>query len=238
MPQGGDVKARILEVAARLFMEQGFAATSVREIGEQAAVGQSSLYHHVRSKSQLLFQLSQSFSTELLDRITAMVAASPSPTQQLRGLVHVVLSVVESHQAEVTVFLREGHALPDGPRQQVQHERDLVDAMVDKMILDGIAAGELRPDLDVRLTRMGILGMCNWTYQWFQADGEHSSTQIADYFADLVLFGMSTVDHRGVNGHRAPPAAAVLDGTPALTEDPLTADAPAKSGPDAVPVAD
>ena len=50
MPPSGDVKARILDVAARLFMEQGFAATSVREIGERAGVGQSSLYHHVRSK--------------------------------------------------------------------------------------------------------------------------------------------------------------------------------------------
>src|SRR4051812_45885006 len=68
MSQGGDVKGRILAVAARLFMEQGFAATSVREIGERAAVGQSSLYHHVRSKSQMLFELSQSFSAELLRR--------------------------------------------------------------------------------------------------------------------------------------------------------------------------
>jgi AcrR family transcriptional regulator len=194
MSQGGDVKARILAVAAQLFMEQGFAATSVREIGERAAVGQSSLYHHVRSKSQLLFQLSQSFSTELLDRITAMTNATKSPSDQLRGLIHVVLSVVESHQAEVTVFLREGHALPDGPRQQIHHERDLVDALVDKMIVDGMTAGELRPDLDVRLTRLGILGMCNWTYQWFRPDDERSSTDIADYFADLVLAGMSSVD--------------------------------------------
>jgi len=194
MSQGGDVKARILAVAAQLFMEQGFAATSVREIGERAAVGQSSLYHHVRSKSQLLFQLSQSFSTELLDRITAMTNATPSPSDQLRGLIHVVLSVVESHQAEVTVFLREGHALPDGPRQQIHRERELVDALVDKMIVDGMTAREFRPDLDVRLTRMGILGMCYWTYQWFRPDGERGSADIANFFADLVLTGMSNVD--------------------------------------------
>src|SRR5258705_10932486 len=158
MAQSGDVKARILEVAAQLFMEQGFAATSVREIGERAGVGQSSLYHHVRSKGQLLFQLSHGFSTDLLERLTAMMRATPSPLLQLRGVVHVVLAVVESHQAEVTVFLREGHALPDGPRQQIQKERDQVDALVDQMIRNGMAAGELRPDLDVQLTRLGILG--------------------------------------------------------------------------------
>jgi hypothetical protein len=106
----------------------------------------------------------------------------------------VVLAVVESHQAEVTVFLREGHSLPEGPRQQIQKERDQVDAMVDRMITDGVAAGELRPDLDVRLTRMAILGMCNWTYQWFRPDGAMSSGEIADYFAGVLLRGLSNVD--------------------------------------------
>jgi AcrR family transcriptional regulator len=190
MPQGGDVRARILEVAAQLFMEQGFAATSVREIGERASVGQSSLYHHVQSKGQLLYQLHQSFSRDLVDRLTAVVAASASPTEQLRGVVRVVLSVVESHQAEVTVFLREAHALPEGSRQEIQRDRDQVDAIVDRVIADGVAAGELRADLDVRLTRLGILGMCNWAYQWFTPGGEHTSAQIADFFADLVINGM------------------------------------------------
>jgi TetR/AcrR family transcriptional regulator, cholesterol catabolism regulator len=191
MPKGGDVKTRILEVAAQLFMEQGYAATSVREIGERAAVGQSSLYHHVQSKGQLLYQLHQGFSRELLDRLTKVIESTSSPVEQLRGLVHVVLSVVETHQAEVTVFLREGHALPDGARQDIQRERDQVDALVDKIISDGIRAGELRPDLDVRLTRLGILGICNWTYQWFRPGGEHTSAEIADFFADLVINGVA-----------------------------------------------
>jgi AcrR family transcriptional regulator len=190
MPQGGDVRARILEVAAQLFMEQGFAATSVREIGERASVGQSSLYHHVQSKGQLLYQLHQSFSRDLVERLNAVVAANPSPTEQIRGLVRVVLSVVETHQAEVTVFLREGHALPKGSREEIQRDRDRVDAIVDGMIADGIAAGELRKDLDVQLTRFGILGMCNWSYQWFRPGGEHSSRQVADFFANLVINGM------------------------------------------------
>jgi TetR/AcrR family transcriptional regulator, cholesterol catabolism regulator len=118
--------------------------------------------------------------------------------------------VVESHQAEVTVFLREGHALPEGPRQQIQKERDQVDAMVDRMVSEGIAVGELRPDLDVRLTRMAILGMCNWTYQWFRPDGAKTSSEIADYFAGLLLCGLSNVDRRDAT-IPAPPAPPPLE---------------------------
>jgi hypothetical protein len=106
-----------------------------------------------------------------------------------------VLSVVESHQAEVTVFLREAHALPEGSREEIQRDRDQVDAIVDRMISDGIARGELRGDLDVRLTRLGILGMCNWAYQWFQPGGEQSSGQIAEFFANLVINGVVAHAH-------------------------------------------
>ncbi|TDC58564.1 TetR/AcrR family transcriptional regulator [Actinomadura sp. KC345] len=191
MAKGGDVKARILEVAAQLFMEQGYAATSVREIGEHASVGQSSLYHHVQSKGQLLYELHHAFSLDLIDRLTAVIESKPSPTDQLRGLIHVVLGVVETHQAEVTVFLREGHALPEDARKDIQRERDQVDALVDKIISDGIEAGELREDLDVRLTRLGILGLTNWSYQWLRPGGERTSAEIADYFADLVVNGVA-----------------------------------------------
>jgi AcrR family transcriptional regulator len=190
MAQGGEVKARILRVAAQLFMEQGFAATSVREIGERAAVGQSSLYHHVRSKGHLLHELHQSFSKDLIERLTAVAVSAGSPIEHLRGLMRVVVSVVESHQPEVTVFLREDHALPEDARKEIQLERDHVDAIIDKVISDGIATGELRQDLDVRLTRLAVLGMCNWTYRWFRPDAQYSSAHIAESFADLVLDGL------------------------------------------------
>jgi hypothetical protein len=43
---------------------------------------------------------------------------------------------------------------------------------------------------------MAILGMCNWTYQWFRPDGAKTSAEIADYFAGLLLCGLSNVDRR------------------------------------------
>ena len=105
-----------------------------------------------------------------------------------------VLAVVESHQAEVTVFLREGHALPDGPRQQIQQERDQVDAMVDRMIHDGIAAGELRADLDVAADPARHPRHVQLDLPVVPADRDRTSAEIADYFADLLLTGLSTED--------------------------------------------
>jgi AcrR family transcriptional regulator len=52
-----ETRLRILEVAQRLFVERGYAGTSVRDIVEQAHLTKGSLYYHFSSKDELLFAL-------------------------------------------------------------------------------------------------------------------------------------------------------------------------------------
>lgn len=183
-------KERIVASAARLFMQQGFAATSVRQIGEDAQVSQSSLYYHIDSKAQLLKLLHESFLTDMLAQLAAADSANDTATEKLRAMIHVVISIIEHHHAEVTVFLREGHALPRDLRKKVIAQRDLVDERFDGVLRLGVSSGEFRSDLDVHMARLAILGMCNWAYQWFTPDGQSSQT-IGDYFAGLALRGVS-----------------------------------------------
>jgi AcrR family transcriptional regulator len=185
-----DVKGRILQVAAELFMERGFGGTSVREIGERAGVGQSSLYHHVRSKGHLLQELHQSFAQELIAKLESVTPSCGSPSDQLREVVQIFLTVVETHQSQVTVYLREHHALSPEAAEQIQRDRDRIDDLVDAVIQRGIDAGEFRENLDVHLTRLALLGMCNWSYEWYRPAGPRKVSEISDYFADFVLQGI------------------------------------------------
>jgi AcrR family transcriptional regulator len=185
-----DIKDRILTVAAELFMERGFGGTSVREIGERAGVGQSSLYHHVRSKGQLLQLLHHSFAQELIAKLESVTSSGRSGVDQLREVVQIFLTTVESHQSQVTVYLREHHALSPTAKEEIQRDRDRSDALVDTVIRRGIDTGEFRADLDVQLTRLALLGMCNWSYEWYRPSGPRKVSQISDYFADLVLQGV------------------------------------------------
>jgi AcrR family transcriptional regulator len=183
-------KTRILKIAAELFYRNGFAATSVREIAEAAGVGQSSLYHYLKSKDQILVHLHVAFVDKLLKDLESTSNTNAPPAEQLREIARVVLATVESHQHEVTVFLREEHALPEEARKSIVAERDKVDAIIDSILQRGINRGDFRSDIHVRLVRLGILGMCNWSYQWFRPDGSISSSEIAEQFSDLYLRGL------------------------------------------------
>ncbi len=189
--QSEDTKDRILRVAADLFMRQGYGSTSVREIGQHAGISQSALYHHIQSKSHLLKALHERFISEMLEQLEAVAITDGDALQKLRGMITVVMTIIESHQPEVTVFLREQHSLPASMRQSVVMQRDRVDQLVDGVIEAGIASGELRSDLDVRLTRLGILGMCNWAYQWYRAGDRLSALDIAAAFSGIALNGIA-----------------------------------------------
>jgi AcrR family transcriptional regulator len=52
-----DTRERILEVAARLFSERGFAGTSTRDIADALGVTKAALYYHFASKDAILGEL-------------------------------------------------------------------------------------------------------------------------------------------------------------------------------------
>jgi len=184
-------KERILRVSADLFMENGYAATSVRQVAELAKVSQSALYYHVSSKSHLLRMLHEEFINDMLDRLIEVVAQDIGPIEKLREIIHVTLTIIDKHQAEVTVFLREQHSLPLDMRANVIAQRDRVDDLVDGVLRAGIKNGDFRSDLDIRLVRLGILGMCNWAYQWYRPGHGFSIDEISDQFCALILTALT-----------------------------------------------
>jgi hypothetical protein len=58
------------------------------------------------------------------------------------------------------------------------------------LLQQGVDTGELRSDLNVKVTAYAILGMCNWVYRWYNPHGTLSAEEIADIFTTLVLEGL------------------------------------------------
>ncbi|HEX2172544.1 MAG TPA: hypothetical protein VHL09_08875, partial [Dehalococcoidia bacterium] len=62
--------------------------------------------------------------------------------------------------------------------------------LIEQILCDGVARGELRDDLDPTLTSLAIVGMCNWMHRWYRPTGKVPAAAIADTFATLVLDGL------------------------------------------------
>lgn len=82
-----DRRARLLELAARLFAERGYHAVSIEELGAAAGVSGPALYRHFSGKQDVLAHLLVGVSRRLLDGGRAVVDDAGSDEQALAALV-------------------------------------------------------------------------------------------------------------------------------------------------------
>ena len=83
-----DPRRQIISVAAELFMDFGYSATSIDAIAERIGATKGMVYYHYRSKSQIFFDI-QRLAMERLSMMVEPVARSDHPTEdKLRAMAH------------------------------------------------------------------------------------------------------------------------------------------------------
>lgn len=183
-------RASIVAAGLKLFKRDGFAATAVKDIADEAGVTKGAFYHHFESKEDLLLLIHNDYLEYQLGVIEEVVARDEAPTAQLRRMISAILHALEKYHENVTIFFQERRYL-DGPRfEGVRQRRNALEDVFRKLIERGIETGEFRRDLDVAVTGLGIIGMCAWSYQWYAAKGRLSLDDIAHIFGEIAVNGL------------------------------------------------
>ena len=112
-----------------------------------------------------------------------------SREEVLRGIVHDIVGLMESHRGRLRIFFEAYRELPASVRAEISNQRRDDRQSVAKLIRQGVEPGEFR-DRDPELTSLAVLGICNWSYQWFRVDGALDAAEIADNFHELVMAGL------------------------------------------------
>ena len=94
-----DTRQQILEVAAELFAEQGYAGTSVRDIAKELGIANPSIYYHFKSKADVLLELL----TEPLRTVEVAVAEAKELVGEARArrIIGGLLNSLEVHRGIV-----------------------------------------------------------------------------------------------------------------------------------------
>ena len=100
-----DTRSRIQEVAIRLFIEQGYEATSLREIAETLGVTKAALYYHFRTKEDIVASLVED-RIEALDELIAWANRHPRTAETRQELVRrYAAQMARGHHHEVMQFM-------------------------------------------------------------------------------------------------------------------------------------
>jgi TetR/AcrR family transcriptional regulator, cholesterol catabolism regulator len=189
-PAAREKRDEIIRAAAVLFDTEGYARTSMVEIARACGLSKPTLYHYFDRKDAILFEIHDRLMDLLLDQLAARMADGERPAIEiLRDAVHDVLATFVTHPGYARAFMEAYRELPAPLQARVAGKRDQYAEAFEALIKQAQDADELRP-MDLRLTRLSVLGMVSWTYHWLNPQGSLKSDDIATFMWDLVLNGM------------------------------------------------
>jgi TetR/AcrR family transcriptional regulator len=191
-----DQRDAILARAAELFARQGYTATSMNEVAAACGVSKAGLYHYVRDKQELLFQITAGHVARL-EQVIAEVneeqhaRGDGGAEERLRALILRFVREYASAQHEHRVLTEDVRFLDEAEREQVMAaQRRVVAAFGDAIgaVRPSLARNELEKPL-----AMLLFGMINWMFTWLRPDGTLTHEQMAPLVADLFFGGLAAV---------------------------------------------
>lgn len=189
-------REELLQAAARVFSRRGFHGATVREIARRSGMLSGSLYAHIETKEDLLYEIVLRAARQFIASVRPVAMREGPAAERLREALRAHIRVVAGSIDEATVFLHEWKALSPDRREKVRELRDSYEGLWNRIIEDGLRSGEFRP-VDPKFARLLILSAANWAYHWFRPEGPLSADEVADRFADLVLDGLAARSGRG-----------------------------------------
>ena len=195
-------KDQIYSVAERLFAERGYQAATIREIARELEIEGGSLYSHISSKQELLYEIVLRGSEEFLGAARAVIAGGGPASEQLRALMRRHLAIVAASRPRAIVHFHEWRHLEPARQAEILRRRDEYEGYVRQIIRAGIASGELAPG-DERLLGMHVLSLLNWSYQWYRPGGTWNAQDLADHFFEVLMRGLAPRHITAGEGARA-----------------------------------
>jgi len=184
-------RREIEDVASDLFREQGYSATSVRDIARALDIQGPSLYAHVTSKEDLLWAIVDRAASRFeaaADAAEAWAAAQHAGDHavHLAELARGHVRTITADVGAASVFVAEWRALGPGRRAAILARRDAYERRFRELIADGTATGVFRM-ADPTLAAMLVLGALNAIATWYDPNGRLPADRIADLAAEAIV---------------------------------------------------
>lgn len=187
-------RQQLVEAAARVFEEKGYAATRIEDIANELGVMQGSLYYHVGSKAALHRLVVQHHLGQLITGLTSVVDSGAAPAEMLHLAILGHLQHVEQHMHGATNWFSDPTHSADVTDDEIAAQRALVlryRAGWASIVEEGIVRGEIAAGTDATAVAVSLISMCDYVSYWFRRDGDKRIEEIAALQHSIVWSGIA-----------------------------------------------
>jgi AcrR family transcriptional regulator len=179
-------RSELTRQAARLFAQKGYHGTSIGDLAEAMGVQKGSVYAHISSKQDLLYETMAEGARAFHAGLEGIPDELPA-TEKIRLALRSHLRVVAEQLDVATVFVQEWRYLEGERRDEIVAERRRYEERIRALFREGRDLGELRSDLDDATAALLALSAANWAYTWLQPGRD--TDELADRFYELLIEG-------------------------------------------------
>lgn len=182
----------LLQIAADLFADRGYNATTVRDIADEAGILSGSLYHHFDSKESMIDTILSSFIERTLAQYEGVVAEGKGPTETFEGLVRASLDSMVDNRSAILIYQNEARYLAGQPRfSYLRDAHRRFERIWTDVLKDGIAAGEFRDTVDPKLVYRLIRDTVWAAPRWYRPGGSLKPERIIEQYTAVLIDGVA-----------------------------------------------
>lgn len=184
---------RILTAALEAFVEHGYHGTSIRDIAAASGLSVPGVYHHYRSKQEILAALMAATMDELLGRShAALASAEADPVARFEAVVESLVRFHMARRGQAFVGSSEMRSLEPDNRAAHVERRDEQQGMIRTLLEDGVAAGVFATRHPADVAR-AISSLCVGVASWYREDGPVSADELVQRHVAMAR-AMADVD--------------------------------------------
>lgn len=179
-------RGRVLRAAAHLFRTQGYERTTVRDLAKVVGIQSGSLFHHFKTKEDILCAVMEEAILYNFARMEEAVAQGKTLRAQLLGLIRAELESINGATSDaMSVLVYEWNALSAGNQQHLLDMRARYEALWLAVLEEAQRQGLLRHDPFV--WRRLLSGAIGWTGMWYKRNGPLSLDEVAEMTLEMAL---------------------------------------------------
>ena len=167
-------RALILTEAARLFRENGYERTTVRQIANACGLLPGSLHYRYPAKEAILLDMMKVAIELTIRAVLEATAPINDPLQKLRAAIQAHIQTLLSGNNIFYVLLFEWRSLSGEAREAMLAERDRYENYWATLLDTLKVKGYIRPEVDLDMLRLIGLGALNWVATWYREGGRYT----------------------------------------------------------------
>jgi AcrR family transcriptional regulator len=164
-------RVRILDAAARVLSDKGYAGMRLSDVAEVAELQAPAIYYYFPSREDLIEEVMWVGLADMREYLEIALTKAPADASAMERLL-IAIEVHLRHELEIsdyaTASIRNAGQLPEKIRGRRDAEEKKYGTIWRDLIKAVAAEGDLREDLDPYVAQMLVMGTINWSAEWWK----------------------------------------------------------------------